>query len=286
MKPSAVRQLLRDLDFRPRKTLGQNFLVDRNVRQAHLDAAGINGEDVVLEIGPGLGALTEGLISHAGAVIAVEKDPRLYDYLSRRLSGAGNLTLIHADMLDLDPGALRSGDGAAVTRVVANLPYAAGSRILVLLMQSPDPPVAMHVTVQLEVAERLCAEPDSESYGMLSCWAQRCYTVKRVRRISPGCFYPEPEVVSAIVAFTRHAEHHLSRESERIFYALTKFAFGQRRKQLVSSLGRAAVQIRCDRKALETFLDARGLSPKARPEQLGAGHWCALATAIADGQLR
>jgi 16S rRNA A1518/A1519 N6-dimethyltransferase RsmA/KsgA/DIM1 with predicted DNA glycosylase/AP lyase activity len=121
---------------------------------------------------------------------------------------------------------------------------------------------------------------------MLSLWAQRRYGVKRLRRISAACFCPEPEVVSAIVAFERHDEHKLSPGAERIFYELTKYVFSQRRKQLASTLTRAREGLRCRRVALEAFLSESGLSPKARPEQINVSQWCDLATRIADGQLR
>jgi 16S rRNA (adenine1518-N6/adenine1519-N6)-dimethyltransferase len=289
MKPSEVRQLLRTLDIRPRKTLGQSFLIDRNIRRAHVDAARVGDTDIVLEVGPGLGALTELLVAEAGQVFAVEKDPRLFAYLSERFAGHERLTLIHADMLDIDADALLAGTrgcGGQRYKVVSNLPYASGSRILVQLIRGKHPPDHLVVTVQLEVAGRLCAKVGDSAFGMLSLWAQRDYRVKRLRRVSAKCFCPQPEVVSAIVGFERHDEHPLSPDAQPVFYDVTKLVFSQRRKQLVSILARAKPKWRCRRDALEAVLKDLDLPPNARPEQINVEQWCELAEQIAGGQLR
>ena len=151
-KPSDVRALLAAMDFHPSRVLGQNFLIDANILNILLDAAALAPTDAVLEVGPGLGVLTEGLIERAGRVVAVEKDSRLFEWLQNNYTASPKITLIHSDILDVELAPLLAG---GVNKCVANLPYAVASRFLVELMGAERAPERIVVTVQLEVAERL-----------------------------------------------------------------------------------------------------------------------------------
>lgn len=262
-RPSDVRALLAEMDFRPSRRLGQNFLVDANILRIMIETSAVSAQDIVIEIGPGLGALTGPLLERASRVIAIEADERLFDHLLNNLGGAGNLSLLHADAARADlPSMVREG----ANKVVSNLPYSAGSRILMNLFEAHDRPESIVVTVQDEVADRLAAQPDTPDYGLLSVWAQVRYTVRIAKRVSPGCFMPAPQVSSAIVALARR---DAVPELPRCFKAVVKRAFEQRRKKLANSLGLDEATADRLRKA--------GLDTGARPESVPPDGWIRLA---------
>lgn len=265
--PSEVRELLSQLGLRPRRALGQNFLIDANILRILLRTAELHRDEQVLEVGPGLGVLTEWLVRYAGRVAAVEKDPVLFGFLQQHFAGAPNLELIHADILDVDLAALLAG---GITKVVANLPYSIGSRFLVELFQSATPPARIVVTVQREVAERLAAAPGTAAYGLLGILAQTAYAVKIVKDISPTCFLPPPEVRSAIVALDRLPYDREDRPKNRAaFLTLLQGAFSRRRKQLAPLL-----------KARAGLLPRLGIEPRARPEDLSPEQWVRLSNEL------
>lgn len=267
--PSAVRDLLAQLGIHPSKALGQNFLIDRNTVDHIVEASEIQAGDTILEIGPGLGVLTESLLSLDATVQAIELDARLAEHLRKHFAGRSNFSLIHGDAVDhteadrLEP---------APSRVVSNLPYSAGTRILVALVLGRTPPPLMVVTVQQEVGDRMMARPESDDYGLLSIILQVQYDVRRVRLIKPTCFWPKPDVTSAVMVLTR--KPLLPQELRRKLCHVAKLAFSSRRKQLHSLL---------DREFSSTGgmtghgrLEAIGAIPTARPENLSPTQWLAL----------
>ena len=271
MTLSQVRSLLIEREFHPSRPLGQNFLIDRNILDILVGAADIAPHDEVLEIGPGLGAVTEELVATAKRVVAVEKDSRLYDYLFDRFQREKKLELIHADALELDMAAILD---TGITRVVSNLPYSVGSRILVNLVMSPSRPHRMVVTVQDEVAHRLAAGPRTPDYGKLSVWVQLDYRVELVRSISRTCFWPVPEVTSQIVSLIRRDWEPLSTEERDLFYLVTNQAFTYRRKQLTSIFAHAKEGLVMSPDVTVSILDSLGLDPCARAEALSVEDWC------------
>jgi 16S rRNA (adenine1518-N6/adenine1519-N6)-dimethyltransferase len=276
MKLSELRSLLNEMDFHPSRALGQNFLIDGNILDILLDAADVRHKDTILEIGPGLGAVTEALVDSARRVVAVEKDRRLFEHLRERFKDKPKLQLICADMLEVDAEALLK---TGINKVVSNLPYSAGSRILVNLAMAPAAPERIIVTVQQEVAERLAAKAGESNYSKLSVWLQLDYDIRLVKTVSPTCFWPVPEVRSEIVSFTRRRWQPLSRAERQMLYDLTTEAFTHRRKQLATIFARAEGALR--RPAADTIaiLGQMGLDPRARPEALSVEQWCALARA-------
>jgi 16S rRNA (adenine1518-N6/adenine1519-N6)-dimethyltransferase len=278
-RPSEVRALLAELDFRPRKALGQNFLVDANILAILLEAAAIAPDDEVLEVGAGLGVLTEPLAEKARRVVAVEKDRRLCEFLRPRLARSANVELICADMLKLDHEALLA---AGITKVVANLPYSVGSAILVNLLQAARPPQLMILTLQLEVARRLTARPGQDDFGLLSLWSQLLYDVAIRKIISPTCFYPAPQVQSAIIRLARRAAPAPDPAERRFFQALTKFAFSRRRKQLGTVLRAAPAQWNLTPERIQAACRKLGIEPQTRPEELAAAQWLALARILGE----
>ncbi len=263
--PSAVRALLTELNFQPSRVLGQNFLIDGNILRILADAAELAPDDVVVEVGPGLGVLTEALLARAGRVIAIEKDTRLHAWLARRFAGEPRLDLRHADALRADWPALCAGGR---TKLAANLPYSVGSRILMDCFMAAPGPARMVVTVQKEVADRLAAGPGSSDYGLLSVWAQLRYEVRLHKVIPRTCFLPAPEVTSAIVTLARRPMDPLPAALAPRFTALVKQAFSQRRKQLGGLLKNPAA------------CQAAGIAPTARPEELAVSDWLRLAAAL------
>jgi 16S rRNA (adenine1518-N6/adenine1519-N6)-dimethyltransferase len=264
-----VQGLLRQLNVEPSGALGQNFLIDVHIRDIIINDADPTPEDVVLEIGPGLGVLTEVLARRAGKVIAIEKDDRLAEHLRREFEGQEFVEIIHADALEIDLKLLADW---GVTRVVSNLPYSVGSRILMNLFALQCPPERITVTVQLEVGERLVAGSGQSERGLLGVWAQRAYDVKVRKIISPTCFCPAPKVKSAVVGLNRLAVFN---DLGRLpFLKLTKEVFAFRRKQVGTILRRLEPDMGDD--AIKGVLSDLGIDPKTRPEMLTNDEWQAL----------
>ncbi len=268
--PSQVKAWCIENEFHPNKVLGQNFLIDQNALKAIVDA-GLQGEGgigsegemgaegagipQVLEIGPGLGVLTEEMLNRGCKVTAVEKDPVLAARLAASLGNPPNLTVIPGDALDviltLPP----------FTHMISNLPYQAGTRILLELVKQRAIPT-MTVLVQTEVAERLAAGPGTKTRGLAGVWAQLDYDVRIVRKVSASCFWPRPEIGSSVVRLDRHDRNAaLPEEVRKVFFRLTKRAFEHRRKQLGS-----------------VFRDV--IESSARAEELTNEDWVALAQSL------
>lgn len=230
--PSQVKAWCIENDFHPNKVMGQNFLVDRNQLMAIVDA-GLEGVEPssgslkVLEVGPGLGVLTEELLNRGAEVVAVEKDRRLAERLKPSLGNPQKLEVVSADALAYEP----EDDFDCM---VSNLPYQAGTRILLEFARKRRLP-AMTVLVQSEVADRLAAPQGSRTRSLAGVWAQLDYDVKIVRKVSASCFWPRPEIGSTVVRLTRHDRNiGITAEERDVFHRLTKKAFEHRRKQLGS----------------------------------------------------
>ena len=238
--PSQVKAWCIENGFHPNKVLGQNFLIDQNALKAIVDA-GLEGfrfqvpGSKVLEIGPGLGVLTEEMLRRGCAVTAIEKDPVLAARLKESLGNPENLTVIAGDALDIlcrpETWNLKP---ETFEIMISNLPYQAGTRILLELVKARELK-SMTVLVQTEVAERLAAKEGTKTRGLAGVWAQLDYDVRIVRKVSASCFWPRPEIGSSVVRLDRHDRNvGLSAEERDLFHRLTKQAFEHRRKQLGS----------------------------------------------------
>lgn len=266
MTPTEVRQLITELDIRPSKALGQNFLIDQNIRDIIIRHADVHPDETVIEIGPGLGALTEDLFKQARRLVAIEKDTRLAEYLRHRFL---DLELIQGDAVKI----LRSGFTLDVPRfkVVSNLPYSISTPILECFVEGPTKPRLMVLTVQREVAQRLAATPRHKDYGALTVFTQLYYHVTIVHIVSPRCFYPAPHVDSAIVVLERR-DTRMKLEKGTPFHEIVRFGFNQRRKMLRKLLA--------DYEGVTEAFHAAGVSPTARAEELSVEQWIALANAL------
>lgn len=266
--PSGVRAWIAAHEFLPSKVLGQNFLIDGNILRIMVETAEIGSEDRVLEIGPGLGIVTELLAAQAQQVVAIEKDHRLFKHLSAAFSEQPKLSLLHADALDLNLEDLIREH--RLNKMVANLPYSVASRIMVELFMVTPGLDRMVITVQLEVAERMCARVDTPDYGLLSIWAQLDYEAKIAKRISPSCFHPRPQVTSAIVSLRRVHERRAALRDPALFDRLLKHAFSRRRKQIGTILNSFHHEG-------SPALARAGIDPKRRPETIPVAEWIRLA---------
>ena len=283
-----VRRLLEAWDLRPSKGLGQNFLLDQTVLDRIVAAAELTADDVVLEIGPGLGTMTEWLAREAGHVIAVEVDDRLMPVLQSVLADLDNVTLIHGDILALDPHALVSAADpqppsssvqhpAANVRykVVANLPYYITSAILRHLFEASLKPQRTIITVQREVAQRIVAKPGQMS--LLAVSVQFYGQPRLLFRIKPGSFYPSPGVESAVIQVDLHTTSLLPAEETASFFRVVRAGFAQRRKQLHNTL---AAGLERAPEEVAAQLRGVGLDPRRRAQTLSLEEWVAAARVL------
>jgi 16S rRNA (adenine1518-N6/adenine1519-N6)-dimethyltransferase len=293
VKLSEMRELLAMRGIQLTKSLGQNFLHDGNQLRRIVEAAELKKTDKVLEIGPGLGPLTELLLENAGEVLAIEKDRRLVDFLRERFSNPQSairnpqFKLLHADALEFLKVAQASGLCSFPQKIetgrmpvpldwhdwklVANLPYSVASPILVELAQSPQRPERMVATLQLEVARRLMAKADGEDYGLLTLLIQLDYELRDWFKIPAGCFFPAPDVDSACVALIRRAAPLLPENQRAIFVKIVKRAFSQRRKKMLKLL-REDWPV----EKLTGAFEELKISPQERAEKLGLEQFVAL----------
>lgn len=269
-----LRQVIASHGLSARKALGQNFLLDLNLTSKIARQAGdLTGSDV-LEVGPGPGGLTRGLLAEgARRVLAIEKDPRALPALAEIAAACpGRLEVINADALAIDPRAHLTPP----IKVVANLPYNIGTELLVRWLTPPDwPPFWESLTLmfQREVAERITARPGSRAWGRLAILAQWRADARIVMDLPPEAFFPPPKVRSAVVHLTALAAPRFPADA-RILTRLTATAFQQRRKMLRASLKGLAPDI-------QERLIAAGIEPTQRPEEIGLEHWCRLARLMA-----
>lgn len=276
-RATELKAMLARRDIRPSRALGQNFLVDENLLRLLIDASGAGAGDRVLEIGPGPGALTAGLLERGCHVIAVEKDHRLADWLREHFAAEPRLQLIEADALEVDLDAILAN---GITHVVSNLPYSVGTRILVNLLHAPHAPRHLLVTVQNEVADRIVAVPGTKDYGLLSIWAQRTYDAKVVRTIRGSCFFPPPDVTSALVRLTRRTVPRGVLQDEPHFLNLTRRAFAARRKQIRRIVLDLTPELGVAPAAVDDWFRGLEISPEARPGDLAIEAWVRLANAL------
>ncbi|MCA9739112.1 MAG: 16S rRNA (adenine(1518)-N(6)/adenine(1519)-N(6))-dimethyltransferase RsmA [Gemmatimonadota bacterium] len=268
------------LHGRPKRSLGQNFLVDPTLARRIVDAAPIEPGDTVVEIGPGRGALTHGLRERTDRLVLVELDDALAAHWSDRAQHDPGITLLHADVLELSLAAL--GDPAH-TVVVGNIPYNITSPLLFHLLARPRPR-AIVVMVQKEVADRLRAEPGSKAYGALTVGIRTVAEVDGVLRVPPGAFRPRPRVDSAVVRLVPHRPPRLTVDEEGRLRHVVRAAFQWRRKQIAKVL-RDHPDLALGARA-DGVLDAVGLPAERRPDQIAPETWVALAQAWADARAR
>lgn len=273
MTLNEMREILKSRDLQLTKSLGQNFLHDSNQLRRIVAAAELLPADRVLEIGPGLGPLTELLLASGAPVLAIEKDARLATFLRERFAQEARLTLRHDDalaFLQRPPDADGLGADWSAWKLVANLPYSVASPILVELALHPRGPERMVVTLQLEVAHRIAAAPDTDDYGVLTLLLGLNYEHGGLFKIPASCFFPAPDVESGCITLRRRTRPLLDEREAKVFVRVVKRAFSQRRKMMFKLLkaewpedrlrdafGRLGIppQERAEKVSLELFTD-------------------------------
>ena len=276
--PVSLRQIMDKYDLRPRKGLGQHFLADPNILRKIVEAAELSPEAVVLEIGPGLGTLTRWLAAAASRVVAVELDARMISVLQAELSDLPNLELVQGDILQLDPLVLIRdptsadfGSPPAYT-VVANLPYYITSAAIRHLLEAELPPRRLVLTVQLEVARRIVAEPGDMS--LLAVSVQFYGRPRIVTKIPAGAFVPPPKVDSAVVRIDTYETPPVAVYDVETFFRVVRAGFGQKRKQLKNALAAGLGLPAAD---VSAIIARAGIEPQRRAQTLNLGEWADLA---------
>ncbi|HSV96505.1 MAG TPA: 16S rRNA (adenine(1518)-N(6)/adenine(1519)-N(6))-dimethyltransferase RsmA [Spirochaetota bacterium] len=273
MNRSEIIETARALGLSPNKKLGQNFLCDTGTVGKILGAAGVAVTDTVLEIGPGLGALTGGLLERAGSVTAVEIDAGFVRYLSDRFSGNGKLRLIHGDFIKIAPSGV-------FTKAVSNLPYYCSSEVLFKLATEYRIP-SVYVMLQKEMAGRIVAAPGTAQYGALSVALGIYYRARSLFGIRPECFYPRPDVVSVFIELAMRDDVGLDEEGLALFHLLVKSAFWGRRKTLSKALADSP-HIDLDRKVVLGVLGEMGMDERIRGENMSVAEYTILTARIQE----
>lgn len=286
--PSRTKDILARHGFSFKKSLGQNFLIDPNILQRITETAGLTKETGVIEIGPGIGALTEHLARSAGKVVAFEIDQRLLPILDETLAPYDNVTVINEDVLKADVKGVVEREFAGFDRlmVVANLPYYVTTPIIMKLLEDKIPVNGFVVMLQKEVGDRISARPSSKEYGSLSI-AVQYYTEASIAFIVPKTvFMPPPNVDSAIIKLDVRSKPAVSVEDEDFFFLVTRTSFAQRRKTILNNLVNGLPGGKEKKEAITEALEEAGIEPSRRGETLSLAEFAALAKVLADKGIR
>ena len=266
--PTNTLEVIKKYDFAFQKRFGQNFLIDANIVEAIVNRADITKDDCVLEVGPGIGTMTQYLCEAAGKVIAVEIDKNLIPILNETLNDYDNVRVINEYILKLDIKSLADEENAGKPiKVVANLPYYITTPIIMGLFESHVPIDSITIMVQKEVADRMQVGPGTKDYGALSLAVQYYVKPEIVLNVPASCFMPRPNVDSAVIRLTRHIEPVVTVKDEKLMFDIIRASFNQRRKTLVNGLTNASY-LNFSKDMIVKALDVMGLSPSGRGETL------------------
>ena len=278
--PQETIAVLNKYQFTFQKKFGQNFLIDTHVLDKIISAAGITEDDFVLEIGPGIGTMTQYLASAAREVCAVEIDKSLIPILQDTLKGYDNVNIINDDILkvDIQKIADERNQGRPI-KVVANLPYYITTPIIMGLFESHVPVESITVMVQKEVADRMQVGPGTKDYGALSLAVQYYAEPYIVANVPPNCFMPRPKVGSAVIRLTRHSQPPVKVKNEKLLFQIVRASFNQRRKTLANGL-KNYEGLSFDKETVEKAIAECGFSPSIRGEALSLEEFAALSNVL------
>lgn len=278
--PRNTIAVLQKYQFHFQKKFGQNFLIDTHVLDRIMEAAEVCGDDFVLEIGPGIGTMTQYLCERAREVVAVEIDKNLIPILEETLKEYHNVEIVNDDILKMDIAALaRQRNSEKPIKIVANLPYYITTPIIMGLFESHVPIESITVMVQKEVADRMQASPGSKDYGALSLAVQYYARPKIAANVPPNCFMPRPAVGSAVICLTRHREPPVKAEDEKLMFSVIRASFNQRRKTLANGLNNAP-DIPLSKERIQQSILALGVSVNVRGETLSLKQFAELSNII------
>ena len=280
--PKNTIEIIQKYEFMFQKKFGQNFLIDTHVLEKIISAAGITKNDCVLEIGPGIGTMTQYLAENAGHVVAVEIDRNLIPILKETLADYNNVTVINEDILRVDIKALAEEyNGGKPIKVVANLPYYITTPIIMGLFESGVPIDNITVMVQKEVADRMKEGPGSKDYGALSLAVQYYAEPEIVANVPPNCFIPRPNVGSAVIRLTRHKEMPVEVKDPALMFKIIRASFNQRRKTLQNGLGNAP-ELPYTKEQIAAAIAEMGLIPTIRGEALSLAQFAQLSDILGE----
>lgn len=275
--PQETIAILQKYQFNFQKKFGQNFLIDTHVLDKIIAAADITKDDLVLEIGPGIGTMTQYLCENAREVVAVEIDKNLIPILEDTLSAYDNVTVINGDILKVDINKIvEERNNGKPIKVVANLPYYITTPIIMGLFESHVPIENITVMVQKEVADRMQVGPGTKEYGALSLAVQYYAEPYIVANVPPNCFMPRPKVGSAVIRLTRHAESPVQVKDEKLMFQLIRASFNQRRKTLVNGISNAS-ELSFSKEQITKALEQMGKPATVRGETFGLEEFATLA---------
>lgn len=275
--PQNTIAVLQKYNFTFQKKYGQNFLIDSHVLEKIMDAAEIGKDDCVVEIGPGIGTMTQYLAERAGEVVAVEIDKNLIPILTETLADYKNVSIINEDILKVDLNRIvEEKNGGRPVKIVANLPYYITTPIIMGLFENHVPVKSITVMVQKEVADRMQVGSGTKDYGALSLAVQYYAKPEIVAIVPPNCFIPRPNVASAVIRLTCHEKKPVEVKDEKGMFALIRASFNQRRKTLANSLSNAQ-NLSLTREQVTEALESMQLSPTIRGEALTLEQFAALA---------
>lgn len=278
--PKNTIEVLQKYNFNFQKKFGQNFLIDTRILEGIIQAAHVTKEDFVLEIGPGIGTMTQYLCEHAREVVAVEIDQNLIPILKDTLSEYDNVEVINDDILKVDINQLaRERNGGKPIKVVANLPYYITTPIIMGLFESHVPIDSITIMVQKEVADRMQVGPGTKDYGALSLAVQYYAKPEIVLSVPPSCFMPQPKVGSAVIRLTRHEVPPVDVKNEKLMFALIRASFNQRRKTLANGLNNFP-QISLSKEQIQECIVELGVPVTVRGEALSLEQFAALSNII------
>lgn len=280
--PQNTIAVLQKYNFNFQKRYGQNFLIDTRVLNKIISSAKITKDDFVLEIGPGIGTMTQYLCEHAGAVAAVEIDKNLIPILQDTLSSYHNVEIIQDDILKVDMNRLvQEKNNGKPIKIVANLPYYITTPIIMELFESRIPMESLNVMVQKEVADRMQAGPGRKDYGALSLAVQYYAKPEIVANVPPNCFIPRPKVGSAVICLSCHKKPPVQVIDERLLFSIIRASFNQRRKTLANGLHNS-LEIQLTKEQIQACIEKLGVPAAVRGEALTLEQFAQLADMIAS----
>ena len=280
--PQNTIEILQKYDFHFQKKFGQNFLIDTHVLERIVESSNITKDDFVLEIGPGIGTMTQYLCEHAGKVMAVEIDKNLLPILADTLKEYDNVTVVNEDILKLDIGKIaQEYNNGRPIKVVANLPYYITTPIIMALFESHVPLASVTVMVQKEVAERMQAGPGTKDYGALSLAVQYYAKPQILLNVPASCFMPRPNVDSAVIQLTRYEKPPVEVADEHLMFRLIRASFNQRRKTMTNSVGNSP-ELSVSKEQMAAALEKCGLSATVRGEALTLAQFAELANVLSE----
>ena len=280
--PTGTIEILKKYNFNFQKRFGQNFLIDSHILEKIVESAEITKEDCVLEIGPGIGTMTQYLAESAGQVIAVEIDKSLIPILEDTLSPYDNVTVINEDILKVDIRKLVEEQNAGKPiKVVANLPYYITTPIIMGLFESHVPLDSITIMVQKEVADRMQVGPGTKDYGALSLAVQYYAKPQIILNVPASCFMPRPNVDSAVIQLTRYEKPPVEVADEHLMFRLIRASFNQRRKTMTNSVGNSP-ELSVSKEQMAAALEKCGLSATVRGEALTLAQFAELANVLSE----